>query len=200
MENYNEYPEMQEMRQQIGLLKQKLEQQSIVNERLLKRVMSRGVSTLNRMGRFTMLMCFVMAVPCAAVSHKNGLSLWFAGFTVLMMLFSGTMTWLYHRELWSINLSTTSLVELAGVVSRLKQRYVSWLRVVIPILCFWVAWMLTEAWLRIDTTPTLRYFMTGALCGLPLGLFIGNRRRRKVICQADEVLRQIDELKQEGNR
>lgn len=197
MENYNEYPELQEMRLQIGLLKQKLEQQSIVNERLLKRAMRRGVSTLNRMGRFTMLMCFIMGVPCAAVFHEYGLSLWFAVFTALMMFFSGVKTWLYHRELWNINPSTTPLIGLAGVVSRLKQRYVSWLRVAIPVLCFWVAWMLVESWLRIDTTPTLRYFMMGALCGLPLGLFIGNRRRHKVIQRAEEVLRQIDELKQD---
>lgn len=195
MENYIESKELQEMKQQISLLKDKLEQQTIVNDRMVRRAMKQGVSGLNRMGRLAMLMCYLCAVPCACIFHENGLSLWFSAFTVVMLLFSGTMTWYYHRDLWRTDPSETDLVTLASIVSRLKQSYVGWLRIAIPMILFWAVWMMTEAFLRLEAQPLLKAFIPGAFFGLILGGFIGNRRRQRVIRQAEEVLKQIEELK-----
>ena len=52
--------EFEEMRQQMNILKEKLQQQDIVNEKVMRRTMKRNVSGINRRYTFVSILCILM--------------------------------------------------------------------------------------------------------------------------------------------
>lgn len=187
--------DLQEMKEQIGLLKEKLANQTIVNNRLLRQVTKRNISALNKQGLITIVICLAFTPYCVAVLWHYGFSSWFSVATGLMLLFSALMTYVHHRPLWRINPATNDLLTVSSVVYRLKEKYITWIRVALPIVLFWVSWLLTEAFLKFNTDSQFIFFLGGACLGIVTGGFIGNHRRKKIIHQAEEVLTQIEELK-----
>ena len=57
--NYNE-SDMETMRRQMGILRQKLSQQEIVNERLIRQSMSHNMSRINRRHFLQGLLCLIL--------------------------------------------------------------------------------------------------------------------------------------------
>lgn len=196
MKDSIESPELQEMKQQIDLLKAKLSKQTIVSDTLLRAAMRRNVGNINRHGRLTLILCFVASPYCAFVLSLYGFTFWFCLCTVLVLFVSAVATYIHHRELWRIKPTSNDMLTIGRAVSRLKDRYVAWLRTAIVMIIFWFSWLVTECVMHFDSYATIRFFLPGAVLGVCLGGYIGMRKREKVIRQAEEVLSQIEELKQ----
>ena len=61
--NINELDELQQMREQIAVLRSKLETQQIVNEKVIVLAISKGVSNINRRGIILSIFGFLTILP-----------------------------------------------------------------------------------------------------------------------------------------
>lgn len=194
MDTINESRELDQMRKQISILREKLETQKIVNERHVRTAIRSGVSWLNRQGKVMMAMG-IMALPLCTLSfYKMGISLWFCCATAVMLGFCVAKTWMHHRALWATGLPSDDLVTVGERVMKLRRDYIDWLKVGIPMLLIWFGWFALECYAKMDN-DVFRGFFTGGCAGLLIGLALGLKIHRKTVRRAETVLDQIEELR-----
>ena len=188
--------ELEQMRSQIGMLKQKLEQQTIVNDRHIRNSMKSKISDLNRTVRGTIFAGIFAVVFAPMTFYINGCSLAFIIATAVMLAVCLGLTIVQKINLGRMmDLSQGNLVETAEKLSKVRTHYKEWYKIAIPMIIVWGGWMIYEMVnvLGVDS-PTAIGFYCGAGVGLLIGGIIGARINRKVVQQANEILAQIEEL------
>jgi hypothetical protein len=190
--------ELEQMRSQIGMLKQKLEQQTIVNERHIRNSMKSKISDLNRTVRGTIFAGIFAVLFAPMTFYIQGCSLLFVIGTAVMLAVCLGLTIVQKINLGRMtDLSQSNLIETAEKLSRTRTHYKEWYKIAIPMLLAWVGWMIYEMVNAIGIeSPTAIGFYCGAGVGLIIGGVIGARINRKVVQQANEILAQIEELQQ----
>ena len=184
------------MRTQIGMLKQKLDQQAIINDKHIRNSMKSKISDLNRTVGWT-IFAGIFAVVFAPVSfYIQGCSLAFVIATALMLAVCLGLTIIQKTNLGKMSdLSQGNLVETAEKLSRVRAHYKEWYKIAIPMILIWGGWMIYEMVNAIGIeSPTAIGFYCGAGVGLIIGGILGARINRKVVRQANEILSQIEEL------
>ena len=118
---YFDSAELQDMKEQISILKEKLDKEAIVNEALIRRVLSDKADKLKIMGLGKTVISFLSIPMIVWCTTFLGMSL---GFTIISAIFL-TIAFLYmynsHREINSTNLMCDDLIEVGKRVARLKQ-------------------------------------------------------------------------------
>ena len=188
--------ELEQMRSQIGMLKQKLEQQTIVNDRHIRNSMKSKISDLKRTVRGTIFAGIFAVVFAPMTFYINGCSLAFIIATAVMLAVCLGLTIVQKINLGRMmDLSQGNLVETAEKLSKVRTHYKEWYKIAIPMIIVWGGWMIYEMVnvLGVDS-PTAIGFYCGAGVGLLIGGIIGARINRKVVQQANEILVQIEEL------
>ena len=188
--------ELEQMRTQIGMLKQKLDQQAIINDKHIRNSMKSKISDLNRTVGWT-IFAGIFAVVFAPVSfYIQGCSLAFVIATALMLAVCLGLTIIQKTNLGKMSdLSQGNLVETAEKLSRVRAHYKEWYKIAIPMILIWGGWMIYEMVNAIGIeSPTAIGFYCGAGVGLIIGGILGARINRKVVRQANEILSQIEEL------
>lgn len=119
--------ELEEMRAQINLLKEKLEKQGIVNSHLLQQSMKAKVSQIHRQG-WKGVACGLVAIVAFTFNYIMGsLSLPFVIASILLMLFCIIGTWHCHMPLNDKDLMGQDIHTTARAFSLVKRRYNFWL-------------------------------------------------------------------------
>ena len=188
--------ELEQMRAQIGILKQKLEQQAIVNDMHIRNSMKSKISDLNRTVRATIFAGIFAVVFAPVTFYIQGASLAFVISTAVMLAVCLGLTIVQKINLGKMmDLSQGNLVETAEKLSKVRTHYKDWYKIAIPMLLAWGGWMIYEMVqvLGVDS-PTAVGFYSGAGVGLIIGGIIGARVNRKVVNKANEILSQIAEL------
>ena len=188
--------ELEQMRAQIGMLKQKLEQQAIVNDMHIRNSMKSKISDLNRTVRATIFAGIFAVVFAPVTFYIQGASLAFVISTAVMLAVCLGLTIVQKINLGKMmDLSQGNLVETAERLSKVRTHYKDWYKIAIPMLLVWGGWMIFEMVqaLGVDS-PTAVGFYCGAGVGLIIGGIIGARVNRKVVNKANEILSQIAEL------
>lgn len=188
--------ELEQMRAQIGMLKQKLEQQAIVNDMHIRNSMKSKISDLNRTVRATIFAGIFAVVFAPVTFYIQGASLAFVISTAVMLAVCLGLTIVQKINLGKMmDLSQGNLVETAERLSKVRTHYKDWYKIAIPMLLAWGGWMIYEMVqvLGVDS-PTAVGFYSGAGVGLIIGGIIGARVNRKVVNKANEILSQIAEL------
>ncbi len=188
--------ELEQMRSQIGMLKQKLEQQAIVNDMHIRNSMKSKISDLNRTVRATIFAGIFAVVFAPMTFYIQGASLAFVISTAVMLAVCLGLTIVQKINLGKMmDLSQGNLVETAEKLSKVRAHYKDWYKIAIPMLLVWGGWMIYEMVqvLGVDS-PTAVGFYSGAGVGLIIGGIIGARVNRKVVHKANEILSQIAEL------
>lgn len=190
--------ELEQMRSQIGMLKQKLEQQTIVNERHIRNSMKSKISDLNQTVRGTIFAGIFAVLFAPMTFYIQGCSLLFVIGTAVMLAVCLGLTIVQKINLGRMtDLSQSNLIETAEKLSKTRTHYKEWYKIAIPMLLAWVGWMIYEMVNAIGIeSPTAIGFYCGAGVGLIIGGVIGARINRKVVQQANEILVQIEELQQ----
>ena len=86
MEKYITSPELEEMKQQICLLKGKLEKQTIINDHIIRQAMQQKVSGMHK-DTIIMIVVAIIGIPyCFFFFMLVGFSYWLAAGTVLFLL------------------------------------------------------------------------------------------------------------------
>ena len=190
--------ELEQMRSQIGMLKEKLEQQTIVNEMHIRNSMKSKISDLNRTVLGTIFVGIFAVIFAPMTFYIQGCSLLFVIGTAVMLAVCLGLTIAQKINLSRMtDLSQSNLVETAEKINKTRTHYKEWYRIAIPMILVWVGWMIYEMVNAIGIeSPTAIGFYCGAGVGLLIGGIIGSRINRKVVRQANEILAQIEELQQ----
>ena len=189
--------ELEDMRSQIGLLKEKLEKQTIVNEQHIRRSMKSKVSDLTRTAAVTIFAGVFALVYSTWFFWSQSLSPAFVVATVVMLVISIALTILQRVRLKSIDFSQSNLVEAARTLAAVKKHYREWHWIAIPVLVIWFGWLMYEVVSSFGSGPYVIGFCCGALIGGLIGGFIGFRINRKMVRKMSEILTDIEDLQNE---
>ena len=187
--------ELEEMRAQLGTLKEKLEKQTIINEKHIRGSMKSKMSDINRTVTGTIFAGIFALVYCTWYFAYQGCSLPYIIATGVMLAVCLAITLVQKVALGRMDFSQRNLVETAEKLSKIKKHYQDWYKIAIPMLIIWLGWTIYEmsSVLAFDKEMTI-IFCCGALGGMIIGGLIAIRINRKVIRKATEILDQISEL------
>ncbi|MBO5108844.1 MAG: hypothetical protein J6B97_10495 [Bacteroidales bacterium] len=190
--------ELEQMRSQIGILKDKLEKQNIVNEQHIRNSMKSKMSSINRTIAGT-IVAGAFALPyCTWFFWSQDLSKLFIVATAIMLTVCLGLTILQQVRLKNLDFSGSNLVETAEQLSKVKKHYSEWHWVALPMIIIWLGWLMYEMISKLGNEPYVIGFCCGAAVGAIIGGIIGFRINRKVIRKTGEILEQIEELQRES--
>ena len=187
--------ELEEMRAQLGMLKDKLEKQTIINETHIRNSMKSKMSDINKTVTGTIIAGVFALCYSTWFFYWQDFSLAFVIATFVMLAVCLGITIAQRVILGKMDFSQGNLVETAEKLSKIKKHYQDWYKIAIPMIIVWFGWMIYEM-LRIHSmeSPMAIGFCCGALIGGVIGGIIGMRINRKVARKATEILDQIAEL------
>ena len=193
--NSIETNEILEMREQLASLKKRLENQDIVNEKILREAMSRKLSTIHRRAMGLCAMSFICIPAMLYTTHNLGLSVVYGYVTVALILVGVVAQFLTHYRIGRDTLSG-DLITTYNEVARMKRIYQRWLYISMPIFVVWLGWGAYEVYTKMpQDVIQLHAICTGAGLGLVLGLIFGLRQHRQNLRAAKEIMQQIETLK-----
>lgn len=184
-----------EMRNQIALLKQKLDHQEIVNDHLLREAMCGRMGAIN-WTKYKSYICAVLCLGLYPLLLSTGVfSEIFVFVTCAMMLFCAFGTYYVHRPVDRMNLMTEDLATVAKVMAKFRKQYNQWLHYIAPTLMIpWLSWAVYEfAWKNAPEGVNHWMLATPLLIGAAVGVLIGYRWHCKSVDAADNIIRQIEE-------
>lgn len=193
----NDSIELEEMRNQISLLKDKLEGQKIINGRLLKESMKGRLRDINGAVWKTLAGCIAAIALCCSLFIHWGMSAAFIVFTVAMLVFSASMTVFHHWQLMNgACLLKGNLVDVTKELLLLKKRYENWKRIAFPLIAAWLVWLAAECYMNLGDIALP--FCTGTVAGSIIGGHFGFRANRRTIREIEDLMDEIRSLEEEG--
>lgn len=191
--------ELEEMRSQIGILKNKLEQQTIINEQHIRRSMRSKVSDMNRTVTITICLGIFALIYCTWFLYRMGCSPTFTIATAVMLIACIGMTIAQKVGLNRMDFSKGNIIQTAERLSKIKTHYQHWYKIAIPMILVWAGWLAYEMIVTVGLSGSIAM---GVLCGGAVGILIGGffgfRINRRIVLKAEEILDQIDDLQREG--
>ena len=191
--------ELDEMRQQLNVLKEKLDNQEIVNDSIIRRLMNKNVSNINIRYRVVSIICMLM-IPYSywAFVHLNGMSLGFWVATCVLMLIVFVYTGINGRYLKCNSLLNDNLVNSYRKIAKAKKLDHDWLKIGIPLIVLWLGYFCYEIYKQYggqEMTQIIAIYVVSALVGAAIGLKVHFSTQDKY----KEILDNIEDLTKEDN-
>ncbi|MCQ2344937.1 MAG: hypothetical protein MJ002_08530 [Paludibacteraceae bacterium] len=192
-----EKDEINEMREQIGILKEKIEHESIINDKMMRKVMNTNVDKL-RVAKRMEYTCALVVIIIAPLSFRFsfGSSWTFIAATVLMMAVCMLATKRIYGPVTERDLMNGNLKDVAERMRKFKVEMKRWLWVGNSMIAVWIGWLEWEIYhlaLEPDRMWYKHSLTIGVVIGLLVGMAVGMRMFMKALRNADEVIRQIEE-------
>jgi hypothetical protein len=182
------------MRLQLNTLKNKLNQQEIVNDRLIRHSMKRTAGNIKRT-YIGLIFLSVLMVPYGywvfVVLSNFSIAFWIA--TSIFMLVCAGATYYNKRNLSDSNLMTNNLMEVGRRMARAKKFDADWLIIGIPGVILWLAWFFYEVYKQNHDLLMHPLFWAGCIGGV-IGVIIGFSIHFKTQRQYQNIIEQIDDL------
>lgn len=188
--------ELESMKAQLGLLKEKLEKQEIVKEQHLRKAIKGKLREINRIAVKMMLVGLFAILYCIWWLNHFGFSVYLQAGTFLMLAFSTIATFVQHRNLLAAKELSADLVKETFDLVKLKKRYSQWLYLAIPMVLVWFSLMVYEIANVIAIKEFAATLIAGAAIGAVIGGIVGIKIHYRTIRKIDEMLAQIKELKE----
>ena len=192
--------ELEQMRAQLGILKQKLEKQDIVNERLMRRSMKSKMSWINKYLIIAIFVIPFVAFAMLPMVFQMGISWWWYGFTLVMTIGSVIADW-YINYLRDDVFMQDNLIETAGRLTRMKRLRLRQTIIGLGIVVVWLAWLFYELYTKTHAAGdgTVEHgmgigYMYGVGIGAVLGGILGLKIFFKMQRTNDEIINDIEEL------
>ena len=191
--NMNETP-FEDMRQQMNTLKKKLDEQEIVNDRLMRRSMRDQVNKINNRYYIIMAICLLM-IPygywCFVILCHLSIPFWIG--TSIFMLICGVATFYNSRKISDPGLMSHNLIEARRKVASAKKFEANWLLFGIPAVILWFGWFVYEIY-HIQGGDLNNGFFWGGCIGGIIGTFFGIKLHFKTQRQYQDIIDQIEDL------
>ena len=135
--------ELESMRQQLDTLKEKLNQQDILNDHIIRRSMKKDVNNITR-HYYIIIAIGLLMVPygywCFVI--LGGISIFFWIVTSIFMLVCAGATYYTLRKINDPNMMNRNLVEASRRVASAKKFEANWLFFGIPAVVVWCCWFM----------------------------------------------------------
>ena len=195
MNEYIDSKELQQMKEQLAILTQKLDKETIVNERLMRNAMKNKASWLRRKAilesaiTLIMLPYFIWVMPGLC-----GISVELCVFTCFFMVLALGYNFYIHTHFQPEKFTHGNLLEARQDTLMLKRFYANWLKFIgIPFIVVFFAWFIHDM-AQVIHGEALQGVLGGMAIGIIIGGIIGIYRYRKTQRTADEILAQIEEM------
>lgn len=181
-----------EMQEQMKQLRDKLENEKIINQRILSKVNNMTINRLRAKSNVPLL--FGVAAILLAPSYLNLGASWISViFTWILMLICIVATLVCNSHIPRMD---SNLVSAAEELTKYKKFHAEWLKFAIPAVILWLGVLVWDI-LRgteLDQTETIALF-SGIAVGVVLGCLVGFKLRRDQMEAADDLIEQIEDLK-----
>ena len=186
--------ELESMRQQLDTLKEKLNQQDILNDHIIRRSMKKDVNNITR-HYYIIIAIGLLMVPYGSWCFVKlcGLSYFFWIVTSIFMLICVGATFYNSRKISDPELMSHSLVEARKKVASAKKFESNWLLFGIPAVILWISWFFYEIY-QIQGGDFNNGFFWGGCVGGIIGAVCGIKMHFKTQRQYQEVIDQIEEI------
>lgn len=184
---------LEEMRQQMALLKEKLDKEELVNERLLRETMHSKARSINHEAIWSGVCAIFVIVAMLTTFHPMGFSWGFCIGTTIFMLVCLGATLYQHRDINSRTMNG-DLLTVVKTMRRLKKNYRDWLKFAFPAIILWMGWIGYEIYRMSEGNwKIVGATMGGCLIGATIGGILGLASHKKVIRTCDEIIKSIEE-------
>ena len=182
---------LREMQQQMEQLRQMLNDQKIVNDRILRNSCRNTVNKLRIKSTVPVIAAFVGLGIIPALRHL-GFSYYFVTFYGLLMLAGIAATMISKKYIPSVE---KDLVTAAKEISTFRKINADWIKYGIPCLVVFLGLLIWEVVKNLQLGGEELYgFIGGVVIGLVIGGALGLKNRRDLLNASDELLAQIEEL------
>lgn len=207
MENNTTNNELEQMRQQLQMLHDKLDKQEIISDKMVRNAINAKMSWIKK---YTYMQMYLLVPFCAAIwlalKYMVNLSWYCYAFMVIMTIVDSV--WDYRINIASLKAEEVEKNSLKGTMQKLidmKQMRKKSFAIMLPLVIVWLAWVGIEMWQNLGELSGLDDVLKGAahggfigfLIGLPVGIFAAWRIYSKMQRTNDEAIAQIKELTNE---
>lgn len=191
----NDFQELEDMRRQTSLLKEKLDKESIVNDKLMRNIMSTKIGNVNSyLLKLLILIPFTMALVYFDFGILFPLSTEFMIVTQIMLVGFGTYIYLNKRLLASANIAGGNLVEESKKLLRFKKREIRYIFFGMPICIAWMVWCFYELLHCGKEQDEIICVIIGASIGAIFGFGYSIRKFRMIMRNINSVVSQIEDI------
>ena len=190
-ENINISEELEQLRSEYAVLKNKLDEQEIINDRIMLDSVRSKVDVIDNNDRVIIVCCLLAMFFSPAYHYIFGATWWFCGATALFMAYGCYCTVRRHRSLFLTYKVERDMLPLVKKIKYFRNEYVNWLNVGMPLLVVWVVWLFLEIFWHADNRPVALLLSGCVLAGLGIGGAIGLRMRTRVIRTCDAIISQL---------
>lgn len=203
MENNNNMNELEQMREQMQVLRSKLDKQEIINDQQISSIVKSKMSWIKKFVYIQFCLLPVLALLWIGIKEIAGLSWMCIAFMMVMSIIDAI--WDYRINVVSLKMEKVAENSLAETMHKLidmKQMRTKSFCIMLPLLVLWLAWVGVEMWQNISLDGTfdsaLGYALKGGFVGLIIGgiagLFVSFRIYRKMQRTNDELISQLKEI------
>lgn len=181
-----------EMQQQMKQLREKLESQKIINERILRKSCGRAIDRLRFKSNVPI---FAGAAGLALIPflHHQGFSNLLLIVTGVLMIAGISATLITKQYIPNLD---KDLVSATTELSKFRRINADWIKYGLPALFVWLGVLIWDvASNHMFSGSELYGFIAGASVGLVIGLILGLKNRRDILNASDDLLSQIEDLK-----
>ena len=193
------HTEFEEMRQQLGILKNKLDNQTLINDKLIRQSMLNKMSFMKKYTWVSFLVLLLIYYGYYDARETFNLSWWFYGFTVIFMTFSVCFD-AYINHVNKKDFLNGDLIAASLQMQRMKKLRKKSLLYGFFFTTIWVSWLFIELYngssaANGGANTSLFY---GAMVGSGVGVIVGGAigiwlylRMQRI---NSDIIQQIDEL------
>lgn len=194
----NDFGILDELRQQNNLLKQKLENQAFVSRLKIESVRERNLGNILHDDKFLFAIgLFAIIFPPLQFYYVLHTSIYFAGVTVLFMVYSFFRLVRRHRWMKSLQNMDSDLLTYIEKLQLAKGKEYTMRMPEIIMLTIWLIWLGVEIYLQNGDQPAeyLIGIAVGCLVGGLIGLGFGLSYLKKTRNRIQNIIDQIEEYR-----
>ncbi len=182
---------LEEMRAQFQTLNRKLEQQTILNDRLLHEAMRKRVSAVTRIYIVSFVCCAYVLTFGLYAFHQLGLSDAFLAATAALILVCAGVSLYNGGNVLTGTLLEGSMLQIAERAARNKRLEKRWFRYGHLLLAPWGCWLGYELWSMGD-----KVLLCILAFSFVIGLLVGYNLYRKIVSAYNDLIRDIEDFQQ----
>ena len=203
MEENNTMMELEQMREQMQVLRNKLDTQEIVNEKLVKNSVKSKMSWIKKFVYFELLLVPFTALMAYVLKEMFNLSWFTYAFIVVLSAIDAVCD--YRINVASLDLEKVEKHNLSDTLQKLvamkKMRAKSFFIMMLLSIPLFI-WASIEMWKNISISTSTNTFNTnilygglvGGIIGFFVGIYISIRIYRKMQATNDEIIAQLEEF------
>ena len=194
--------ELEEMRQQLGILKEKIDGQKLISDKLIRQSMLNKMSFMKKYTWVSFLVLLFIYYVYNDIRITFNLSWWFYGATVIFMTFSVCFD-AYINRFNKESFLNGDLIATSLQMQRMKKLRKRSLLYGIFFMTIWVSWFVIELYNGSgaanggENTSMFYGMLVGGGVGLIAGVAIGIWLYLRMQRINSDIIQQIDELKKE---